>query len=410
MTEFATCRVGANGMASVRLRFGVDPRTPEANLLLAPLVLGSSSGVPLALRTLGAEANARVDLDDLTVAITAPVEALDAALSAVADALDSLRADGRAVRAEAGRQAALLDLARTDAGMVADETANALIYGPAHPYGRAPDAGLLAGLSHAEVAGALGRAVSSSSRLGVAVGDAEPAMLTARLETFFAVLDGRAEVPPAERSPAVPPAPPFPAARTHVEHASPAAETRVIFPAPALRHRVGLASAAADQLDPPGQDGRGDSHELAAMEVCAALLGGSSSSLLFRQRRERSGLTYGSSARIVHAVAGSAMIVSSSCAPAHVERVISETLHSVRTLPQAIDDGMVRSRAAQLAGARRIRLATPAGLADSMLAGGPALRLDRVTADDVRRVTARYLAETTRVIVSVAPPSDVSPM
>lgn len=379
------CRRGAHGMAELRASLRADPTTPEANMVLARLLLGASAA--RSLRTLGAEASVVVDVDRVLLALSAPVDGLAGALAVVTGRLAAPRLEARDVALEQARLGALLDLAGADPAVAADAAANAALYGDAHPYGREPRGDVLAGLRLDDVQDVVTRTCRGGATV-VVVGDA-PAESLADVVVASGLGAGAADAPPL---PAVPAPPPARAARRDV--VLPGAvrdQLRVLCPAP-----------------PPG------AADLPAVEALTTTVGGATTSLLFARLREQLGLTYRVRAQLVHAAAASAVVLSASSAPGRGTAVLAETAATLDTVvatpPRAEDLERV---VASAIGRHRIATSTPAGLADALLAAAPAGddpaavvaahddALRRLAPADVVAAAARHLAADRRVLVRV---------
>lgn len=341
------CRAGTHGMAEVRLRFPLDARHGWVSPVMAPLLSARAAEGGRDLRRLGVDMMATSDVDALYLAVGAPVATLTEALRAVVGILAQREGDpARMISTVSERQAHMLALARGDAAIVADEAANEVIYGPEHPYGRRHDPAAVARVPAGEVLTALDQTAGSAELLAVVAGDAPEGDLADAVADGLRGLDVREG--PREPAPAVPP---FPTASRHLVHpGQPGAQVRLVWPAPAL------ARPESPQL-----------------RLLVAALGGGSPSALFREVRESRGLCYGIRARLVHAAAASACIVSTSTRSEDAHKALQVIAETTERFVTDLPGPEVFGRwAERLASAGAMTAVTPAGRAEQMLAAwGP---------------------------------------
>lgn len=350
---------GAHGMAELRMRFPIAARRLDESVVLGAVVDARAATLRDRLRALGASVSATSDVDWLHVAVTVVVDELDATLDAVVDVLDG-DPDPGLVQAAAEHTAAMLVHARRDLGVAADEATNVAIYGAQHPYAHRPEPAAVATLEPEALREALRAALEAPGAIAVLVGDAPAQLLVDALAVRLARMPTTASAPSSRAA-----RQPFPVRAEVVEvpHAH-GAQLRLAWPAPTPGHR-----------------------DLPVVELLVAALGGGSGSRLFREVRERRGLAYGVRARVVHAAAASAVLVSTSARVGQADAALVAVEETVAGLAAARwKDDELRRLAGRLVAARAMTVATPAGRAEHLAAA--AARGEAAFAADDARVRA----------------------
>ncbi len=229
----------------------------------------------------------------------------------------------------------------------------------------------------------------------VVVGDVTQADLAGRLERALTAWTGG---PP---PPSAPAAAPLPTRRT------------------LLVEKRGAAPQAFVMMGMPGF--RRSSPDYAAAEVAFEVLGGGSSSRLFRDLREKEGYTYGIYARTdARKLAGASMIVGSvkTTVTGAATRALLGEIADLRDRPVPADELVVARNALLLSLPSEFAgVAGIAGkLAEEVVYGLPddywdryAAQVAAVTPEDVQRVAQRYLDPSRLTTVMVCDPAAVRP-
>ncbi len=231
----------------------------------------SSTQMEEAAMDLGAELAVEVDLDGSAAHLSALSDQLQAGLGLLADLVSRPRLD----EAEWKRVQPLwlgdLDARSADAKEVARQVGMASLYGPKHPYGHMPD-GTVAGvksLKLADIKAAHARIWQPQHAVIVISGDVDPEQVSALVTGAFA----------AWRTPKIPTPPP-----------APVPAPKGPWPRVVISDRPGASQTVLSVIW-PGPEGK------APVQVPAQLvhiaLGGSFTSRLNQNLRERNGYTYG---------------------------------------------------------------------------------------------------------------------
>lgn len=355
---------------------------PLAALLTETLLLASARtdrrGTAGRLRDVGAYLAATVDADRLLISGGCLADGLPELLAVLAELLcrPGYRPDD--VDRERARLAEQLRLVKAQPDTVVFEALGRRLHGDHHPYGAAVP-------EPSEVATVTGDMLHQAHRqwLGpdrahlVLVGDLDPQPTVAAVAATLGAW--RAEQP----SPPPPPVPPVhPGPVTLLHHPQ----------APSGMVRV--AARVVGRTHP----------DHSALTLANLVLGGYFSSRLVANLRQARGYAYTASSTVIHARAGSAVMIAADVAP---ERTAAAWWEIQAELGRLVADpvaGEELERARRYArGAVPLRLASQRRLADLLveLAGAGlrpdwlrehADRLATVTAEDVQQVAGRYLA------------------
>lgn len=351
------------------------------------------------LEASGADVRAWIDWDSANVSLKVLTERLDIGLDLMADvALHPTFPDGEIARLRARRITAI-QAEKSNPSSIAANALSAAIFGRAHPYGHSlwgeeQDAKAFA---RRDVARVYGRIFSPENATLVVAGDVESQEIVSKLEASF----GRWK---RSTSAATPTPPPRPAKRgtdkrvVFVDRAGPQSQIQVA--------RVGVPYSVKDRE---------------AFLVTNAILGGMFSSRVNLNLREKNAYTYGARSYFAMRHGAGPFVVS---AAVHAEKTgpaLKEVMHELESLRA---EGPTQD---ELALAKEsIRLSMPGrfeGVAE--VAGALAelavydlplddyeqrlVRLDRVTASDVKAVAVDWLSSDAMTFVVVGERATVAP-
>ncbi len=337
---------------------------------------------------LGAELRVTVLADAVVVDAQVLSHQLPGLLPLIKELLTQAQLDKGALDTLKARYLAALRNEDSDAAAVAARLSRSLVFGPTHPYGqRGPTAASLGQIQRKQVL----EAYQTSFHLGntdlIVVGDVQLSAFSADIQALFASQLLTAAVAPRPEPPR--------------ETAAQAC------------HVVDLTGAPQSAIIVAEQGFARSDARWPLLQVANQVLGGSASSRLFADLREKKGLTYGVYSAFEGLRAGGQWLVSTEVASAHVGDALAAIAEQLQTLRST------EPTPAELAAAKRylsgqfaMSLATPDNVADLTVAGFlyglPAdsyeqmlARIDGATAADVQQAAQAGIghAELTTVIV-----------
>ncbi len=274
-----------------------------------------------AVEFLGARLTTSAGYHSSEIRLSTPTSKLDDALPLMADvALRPAFADGELERLRGLRLTAFTqqrDEARALASLLYDKT----LYGPAHPYGRATggDSTSTAALSTADVQAFYRTYYTPANSALVVVGAVTRADLAARLERLFGAWTGTA-----------------PAATEVAEGAQVERTAIYLVDKPGAAQtvvRVGRIGAARS------------SDDTYALDVLNTLLGGSFTSRLNQNLRERNGYTYGASSGFAFRPVAGPFTASADVQTAVTGPALAEFFNELRAIGTPVpDDELTRAK------------------------------------------------------------------
>lgn len=373
-------------MVEVRLRIPFGSARPghaaRGRLLAETLLAGTDRADRVAiaerLQGLGATLTAVVDVDAMLIDAAVLAPHLDELLSLVAELLTGAAHRDSDVAAERDRLLQRLRVARSRAGVQAQETLSQHLYRD-HPYGRdLPQLADVVGITAGELRALHAELVRPAGSALILVGDLAPEPALASAAARFG--HWRGDGTPAETMPEIGP---------------------LIADPSLLVHRPGSVQSS---IRIGGRALRRDDARYPALQLTNLLYAGFFSSRLVANIREEKGYTYSPRSRIEHAAAGSTLIVEADVATAVTAPALLEMWYELGRLSTLRPTDQELDEARQYAvGSLAMSIATQAGLANmltALLAVGLDLnwlrdhpdRLARVTAADVYDIGVHVLA------------------
>lgn len=348
--------------------------------------------IDAAIEFVGGALEAGAGRDTLTVSLSVLRRDLGLGLDLVRDVVLAPAFPEAEVRRKVAEIQASLQRAEESPEAVAARELARLVF-PAHPYGipveGTPES--VGALTRADVLRFHREHVRPDTTIVAVVGAVQVAEVRREVLARFGAW-ARPATPP-------PPAPPWPAP-------APAAE-RTVTRAHLTQATIMIGGQAVNQRHP----------DYFPLAVASYVLGGGSASRLYSRVREEGGLAYAVASWVAPARYGAAVTVSAQTRTPEVPRVLALATDELARLGrEAVSERELALAKAYLIGSFPLRLDTSARVADFLVAVEElGLGLDyadryregvaRVTAADVQRVAARYLAPAglSRVIVGNVP-------
>lgn len=339
-----------------------------------------------AIQQLGGDLGVNVDADRLLLSGNVLATNLRRFLDLVAGVLTGATYPAKEVAAERERLVERLTIARSRAGVVANEALARRMWGD-HPYARdLPETADVQAVTAAQVRRLHGDLVLPGSAVLVLVGDVSAARTADLVES---ALEGWNGSPAATRVAALPALTPGPLV--------------LVDRAGSVQSSLRLGAAAL----------RRDDERYPALQLANLVFGGYFSSRWTENIREDKGYTYGSHSAIEHHALGSSFLMQADVATEVTAPALLETLYElgkISSLPPTADE--IESARQYAIGTLALSTATQAGLASTLaaLTGvglGPEWlaehprRLVAVTRDEIAAAAAELLAPSRFAIVVV---------
>lgn len=381
-------------LVELRLRIPFQSARPDhparAALLSEAILTGAGeydrAGLAAAVQALGGDVTVGVDADRLLIGANGLATNLRPMLDLLATVLREPRYDKAEVETERERLVERLTIARSRAGVIANEALGYRMWGD-HPYARdLPHADAVAEVTAAHLRRLHQQRVRPEGGVLVIVGDVSPQRVLGQVEAALGEWDG---APGAQRVPALP-----------------ALETGplLIVDRPgSVQSSIRLGGVALPRSD----------ERYPALQLANLVFGGYFSSRWTENLREDKGYTYGPHSRIEHNVLGSSLLCDVEVATEVTAPALLETryeLGRIASLPVTAEE--VESVRQYAIGTLALSTATQAGLAatlTALAAFGLGLdwltehprRLARVTVDEVSAAATQFLAPSRLVEVVV---------
>lgn len=381
-------------MVEVRLRIpffsAKANHLARSQLLSATMLTGTAerdrTGLAIALGELGADLSVGVDPDRLQISASALASQLPALLGLYAEILTSAAYPATEVSGERTRMLERLTMARSQAGVIANEALAGRL-SPGHPYGRTlPSERSVSATTAGQLRGMHANLVRPDGALLVIVGNIQPARALAAAESALAGWTGAAAAAK------VPPLPELTEQPLLVLDRPGSVQTSFRF--------GGQALSRQDERYP-------------ALQLANLIFGGYFSSRWVENIRESKGYSYSPRSALEHAVLRSSFTVIADVATAVTAPAVLETLYELGRMATApVTEAELESVRQYAIGTLALSTATQSGLAStvaSLLGAGLELdwlsthsaRLATVTVAEVAVVAEEFLAPRTLVGVAV---------
>lgn len=340
-----------------------------------------------ALEDVGGSLAIATDQDAVYLRVTAPSEHAAAAAGVLAEMVRRPAFPDAAVEKHRAGEMNRLRLARSDPEYVARFVLHGALYG-SHPYAR-PDAtpASIALIRRDHLVTFHRDRYAPDGAFLFAAGDADPAVVVPILEASFGSWRGAAAPPPA-----IPDAPSIPSRKV------------LLVDRPGSVQSVILIGNVTVPM--------GDPDHL-ALSVANEVLGGSASSRLFMNLRERHGYTYGAYSDLGQTALPSPLASSANVDTAFTAPALAEFFREIRRIrTEAVPEDELASRKAYMTRAFQVRIETPLSvafmLAQQKVNGLPGDywdtyrdRVPAVGAQEVRRAADRFVHDDRAVVVVV---------
>jgi zinc protease len=388
-------------LVELRLRIpflsGRAAHAARAALLSDTLLTGTGrhdrAGLAGAIQTLGGDLGVGVDADRLLISSNVLASNLPALLALLREVLADATYPSDEVATERDRLIENLTIARSRAGVVADESLAHRLYGE-HPYARdLPQPADIRTVTAAQLRKLHADAVRPDGAVLVLVGDIRPARAVDQIAAALEAWTGSQASVRVPKLPAVEPAP------FEVVDRAGSVQSSLRMGAPAIRR------------DDPGY---------AALQLANTVFGGYFSSRWTENIREDKGYTYGPRSRIEHNALGSTLFLDADVATEVTAPALLETLYELgRISLLSVEQAELDSVRQYSIGTLALSTATQAGLAGT-LAGligvglGPdwlaahTSSLSKVSLEHVNAAAAEFFAPTRFVGVIVGDSGQVS--
>jgi predicted Zn-dependent peptidase len=344
----------------------------------------SAVDIAAGLQTVGGGLSAGLDPDRLLVSGNGLVTGLDRILEILAEVLTTATYPGDEVATERDRLVDRIQVAQSQPAHLARTALLKRMYGK-HPYAvQTPEPEQVRAVRPGPLRTLHADRVHPRGATLVLVGDLQPARAIDAAEQALGGWDGDGRDMPLPPAPALTPVP-----------------LLLVDRPGAVQSSLRMALPAVPRTHP----------DHAALQLANMVFGGYFSSRWVENIREDKGYTYGPHSLIEHAVAGSALVVAAEVATEVTGPALLETLYELgrlASLPPK-EDELEQARQYAL-GTLQLGMSTQAGLAGlaSTYAGFGlrldflaeyAMRLTKVTRDDVAAAAAKYLAPSGAVSV-----------
>jgi predicted Zn-dependent peptidase len=380
-------------MVEVRLRIpffsAKENHLARSSLLAGTIRTGTAehdrTGLAIALGELGADLSVGVDADRLQLSASAVATGLPALLGLYAELLNSASYPAAEVTGERGRLLERITMARSQAGVIANEAlADRMSHG--HPYGRTmPSVQSVATTTAAQLRSLHRDRVRPEGALLVIVGDINPARALAAAESALSGWTGGATAGRVPRLPALTERP-----------------LLIIDRPGSVQTAIRLGGEAV-----PRQDER-----YPALQLANLIFGGYFSSRWVENIRESKGYSYSPRSALDHAELRTSFTVSADVATGVTAPALLETFYELgRMASTRVSETELESVRQYAIGTLALSTSTQSGLASTVaallgagleidwLTSHPA-RLAKVTVQEVAEVAAQFLAP--RRLVGVA--------
>ncbi|MCW2538840.1 MAG: putative Zn-dependent peptidase [Frankiales bacterium] len=362
----------------------------RSSLLSDTILTGTAEhdreGLAIALQEIGGDISVGLDADRLLLSASALSARLPALLGLLAEVVTSASYPKDQVEGERGRLVERITLARSQAGVIANEALAARL-APGHPYGLTlPDADDVAATTPAQLLALHERQIRPSEAILVLVGDLVPARALDTVERVFADWTGTATSGRVAALPALDLGP-----------------MQIVNRPGSVQTSLRLGGRALSRSD----------DRYPALQLANLAFGGYFSSRWVENIREDKGYTYSARSALDHAKLGSDFTASADVATEVTAPAVLETLYElgrISSLP--VTENELESVRQYAIGTMALAISTQAGLASTLsglLGAGLDLdwwvrhreRLAAVRVDQVAEVAAEYLAPRKMVAVAV---------
>lgn len=389
-------------MVEVRLRIPFfsanQSHLARASLLSGTMHTGTAehdrTELAIALGELGADLSVSVDSDRLQLSASAIAAGLPALLGLYAEILNSASYPAKEVAGERGRLLERITMARSQAGVIANEAlADRMAHG--HPYGHTlPSEDSVAATTAGQLRKLHAERVRPDGALLVIVGDITPSRALAAAESALAGWTGT--VPTAKI-----PAPPALVERP----------LQIIDRPGSVQTALRMGGTGLSRKD----------ERYPALQLANLIFGGYFSSRWVENIRERKGYSYSPRSALDHAALRTSFIVSADVATEVTAAAVLETFYELGRMASApVSEIELESVRQYAIGTLALSTATQSGLASMVVAllgtgleidwltSHPA-RLAKVTVQDVAEVAAEFLAPRRLVGVAVGDAGAITP-